>query len=117
MRGIFVALSLLLLGACSPADPTTAKAPAFVNIVWRTDGSSSVPPGMLYVFLSEGTLLITRAGDKPMTGTWKRNGSELIMVEQDLSYRVEILKLTADAFRIRSHNPGEPVDIALVRAE
>lgn len=33
------------------------------------------------------------------------------MVEESIRYRVEILGLTADAFTIRSHNPGEPVDI------
>jgi hypothetical protein len=38
------------------------------------------------------------------------------MVEQSISYPVDILALTADSFVIRSHNPGEPVDITLVLA-
>ncbi len=52
-----------------------------------------------------------------MTGKWLRSGEELTMIEQGLSYRTEILKLTAGEFRIRSYNPGDPVEIGMVRAE
>jgi hypothetical protein len=39
------------------------------------------------------------------------------MVEEGHPYRIEVLSLTDREFRIRSHNPGEPVDITLVRAD
>jgi hypothetical protein len=38
------------------------------------------------------------------------------MVEESISYRTEILALDEGTFKIRSHNPGTPVDITLVPA-
>ncbi len=46
----------LLLAACSQPAP-----PAFANKVWKALTSSAVEPGTFYVFLSDGTLLITPA--------------------------------------------------------
>jgi len=111
MRKHLLALMVLMpLLACSkPSDD-------FRNVVWTVDSSSSGAPGTLYVFLSEGTLIITRAGDKPMTGKWTQASGELTMTEEGISYRVEILKQTPGEFHIRSHNPGTPVDIYLKRA-
>ncbi len=92
-------------------------AAGFANRVWRVRGSSGVAPGTLYVFLSEGTLVVTSPNDKPMLGTWKYENEALTMVEEGIPYRVDILDLRGDEFRIRSYNPGEPVDITLVPAE
>lgn len=96
------------------AAPTTA--PTFVNRVWRVDHSSAVAVGTLYVFLSDGTLVITSPNSKPLLGSWSPAGAGLEMVEDSVSYPVDILELTKSSFAIRSHNPGEPVDIALVPA-
>ena len=73
--------------------------------------------GQLYVFLSEGTLVIASAGGTPAFGRWSRTGEGLTMVEEGRSYPTDIVSLTADEFRIRSHNPGQPVDIRLVPAD
>ena len=124
MRRFLLALAAVGLMSCSDAEPPqpAAKAPGFVDIVWRVSEGAAIPAGALYVFLSDGTLVITRKGDIPMTGSWvQSNGtqtkSEFTMVEQGLRYRTQILELTADRFRIRSHNPGEPLDINLERAD
>lgn len=88
-----------------------------MNRVWRVADSSAVAPGQLYVFLSEGTLVVAATTGTPSLGTWQRTGDGLTMVEDGRPYRVEILSLTGAEFRIRSHNPGEPVDIRLVPAD
>ena len=36
------------------------------------------------------------------------------MAEEGVPYKVDVLKLSKDEFRIRSNNPGEPVEITLV---
>lgn len=51
-----------------------------------------------------------------MIGSWSRKGEGLVMIEESIPYQVDILNLTADSFSIRSHNPGEPVDINMVAA-
>lgn len=115
---------LLVAAACSrspspppAAQPTPSPAPTFVNRVWRVDHSSSVAPGTLYVFLGDGTLVISSPGSKPMVGSWSRAGDGLVMVEESLPYQVDVLGLTASSFVIRSHNPGQPVDLAFVPAD
>jgi len=125
LRGLAVvaAVSLVLL-SCSeqpaPFERSSSETPdsavSFVNRVWRVSNSSSVAPGTLYVFLSEGTLVITSPNSKPALGSWKYEGSALTMVEEGIPYNVDILKLSKDGFRIRSNNPGKPVEITLVPA-
>jgi len=121
-----LAAVLLLAGCGDRTAPVAAPAPVpketrpagFVDRVWSVSRSSSVEPGTLYVFLSEGTLVIASAHGKPMLGSWKKEANgELTMIEEEIPYRTEILKLTPDELAIRSHNPGEPVDITLVPAE
>ncbi len=105
--------------ASMSAAPGTAPAPSpatFVNRVWRVADSTAVAPGQLYVFLSEGTLVMTSPSATPSFGTWRRDGDGFTMVEDGRPYRVDILALTDQEFRIRSHNPGQPVDIRLVPA-
>jgi hypothetical protein len=108
-----------ILSACSPS-PAAAPAPAersgFVNRVWRVERSTAVSPGTLYVFLSDGTLVVASENGKPSLGTWKRENGKLTMVEEGIAYDVDILRLDARGFAIRSHNPGEPVDIEMVPA-
>jgi hypothetical protein len=123
--------ALLLAPACSgtaeppraaAAVPVAARAepaqtPTFINRVWRVSESSSVARGTLYVFLSDGTLLITSEQSKPMVGTWKHDGGILTMVEESIPYKVDILNLSAEEFRIRSNNPGGAVELRLVPAQ
>ena len=90
---------------------------SFVDKVWRVRESSAVEPGTLYVFLSEGTLVIASPHGKPALGTWKSENGNLTMVEESIPYKIDILNLTRDELRIRSHNPGEPVEITMVPAD
>jgi hypothetical protein len=109
-------------GTNRPDQRTTATAGApaptsFVNRVWRVASSSSVDPGVLYVFLSDGTLVISSPHGTPALGTWKQAGSGLVMIEEGRPYRVDVLKLSADEFRIMINNPGNAVEIAFVPAD
>lgn len=105
--------------ATSP--PVVTPAPvarvSFVNRVWRVAGVDGVATDQLYVFLSGGTLVITSATGTPMLGRWAHAGPGLTMVEEGREYTTDILSLTGDEFRLRSHNPGQPVEIRLVPAD
>ncbi len=103
--------------SAAPATPAAPPSPAtFVNRVWRVADSTAVAPGQLYVFLSEGTLVMTAPSGTPSLGRWRRDGDGFTMIEEGRPYRVDILALSDAEFRIRSHNPGQPVDIRLVPA-
>jgi len=114
----------MLATSCSGAkpastpDPNAASAPVgFVNKVWKVKKSNAVTAGQIYVFLSEGTLVLASEHGTPTLGTWRSDPGGLTMIEEGISYPTDIVRLTADEFVIRSHNPGDVVEITLVPAE
>lgn len=130
MRLRTLLLSLIIGGACTqPPEPVQEEtAPAaveasanepvtFINRVWsvaeRSDGSD---PGSLYIFLSDGTLVISSPNATPSLGSWRAEDDGLVMIEEGIRYDVDILAVSPGEFRIRSHNPGEPLDIRFVPA-
>ncbi len=127
---IFVSI-LLAIAACSPSEPPkTPEAPApagkpapvdsgpsFSNKVWAVAESPQVEVGSLRVFLSEGTMVMASANAKPAFGSWTQESGRLSIAEEGLKYDVDILELTENRFRIRIHNPGEPVEILFRPAE
>lgn len=135
-RAALAMLLLLALSGCSrttsqstqsasetpPASAPSATAPStepasFVNRVWKVAESAQVEPGQLYVFLSESTLVMASPHGTPAFGKWSYNGTNLRMIEEGISYDVDIVTLTGSEFRIRSHNPGGTVEMRLVPAE
>lgn len=111
-RAIFL-LFLPLLLACQPRTTVPSIPEGFVNKVWRVSQSSAVAPGTLYVFLEEGTLVVASRTGKPAFGAWKLENGALTLIEASIPYRTDILSLTPEEFRIRNHNPGQPVEITL----
>ena len=108
----------------APAAPAPAKqpepaaaAPSFVNRVWSVAESKQVEEGALRVFLSDGTLVMTSPSSTPALGQWRSEGGRLTITEEGRSYPTDILALRDDAFRIRMHGPGEPVEMLLAPAE
>jgi hypothetical protein len=129
LRPLAAALLMMLAYGCTrsaappnqAAAPPVAAAPAarvtFVNRTWVVGDSSSVQPGGVYTFLADGTLVLTSPHGTPALGAWKRDASGLTMIEEGRPYGVDILRLDADAFWIRMHNPGPPVTLRLAAAD
>jgi hypothetical protein len=122
--GACAGLLVFAFAGCSSPVPSEqasiqppSAAPGFVNRVWRVQSSNAVAPGQLYVFLSEGTLVIASPNGTPALGKWTQQDQSFTMVEEGIGYAVEILELTQDRFRIRMRNPGEPVEMTLVPAD
>jgi hypothetical protein len=103
----------------APPEETASTQPptSFINKVWTVAESEQVAVGELRVFLSDGTLVMASAHGTPAFGTWNYQGGELTITEEGLKYRVEILELTRDTFRIRILSPGDPVVIRFRPAE
>lgn len=97
-------------------DKTGSTQERFVNKVWQIKTSNSIEPGMLYVFLSDGTLVMASPSSQPSLGRWTRTEKGLNLIEEGITYPTEILSLKRDEFRIRSLNPGEPVELQLAPA-
>lgn len=113
MRLMALLLAGAVLSGCGDDKPTS-----YVDRVWRVSESSTVQTGTLYTLLSEGTLVVASRGNRPALGTWTTDGKGgLTMIEDGQPYQIETLELTASRWRIRNHNPGEPVDMTLVPAQ
>jgi hypothetical protein len=98
----------------TPATPSAdAKAPSFVDRVWRVADGSAVEAGTTYTFLSGGTLLVDSPHGTPMTGSWSNTDGQLTMTEEGITYPVDIVLLEDNRFTIRSNNPGGAVVIAM----
>ncbi len=127
--GTVVALLPALVG-CAPSDSlpqvsalatregvSTAAPASFVNRVWVVAESKQVAPGELRAFLSEGTLVMASPHGTPALGAWSYHDGNLTITEEGREYKVDILELNENAFQIRMHSPGEPVDIRFVPAD
>ena len=108
------------------AEPAVSDAPVkdavkvdrtqFADRVWRVKESSAVEAGTTYAFLADGTLVIDSPNGTPLHGQWRFDDGALTLVEEGQAYPTEILELGNASMRIRSHNPGEPVDMLWVAA-
>jgi len=98
------------------ANQPEKTAASFINKVWKVNKSNSVAAGQIYVFISDGTLVMTSPNGKPAFGSWTYKDRNLTMVEEGISYKVDILKLTKDEFNVKITDPGEGVEIEFVPA-
>lgn len=101
--------------ATTPAAPSVDRA-LFADRVWRVKESTTVETGTTYAFLADGTLVIASAHGTPLYGEWRFEQGALTLIEEGRPYRTEILGYDGENLRLRSHNPGEPVDLLLVVA-
>lgn len=134
MRGRLLRVGLVVVGlglgtACTASAPGVAPppesrsasdispAPDFVNRVWRVAESPTVTVGQLYVFLSDGTLVVTSGTSTPSLGAWRRDAQGFTMIEAGRAYKVDIVGLTRDEFTVHINDPGDGVDMRLVPAD
>lgn len=100
-----------------PSDSPAVVAPAgFIDTVWQVSASPTVEVGSTYTFRADGTLLLTSPHGTPATGSWRREGEGLVVVEEGIEYPAEIVALTSDRFELRIHGPGDAVELTLVPA-
>jgi len=128
----------LLLAACSKPAPLTTPAsdmpsaapaagsgesaagtahqpvPDFANRIWKVAKGSAGDPGTFYVFLSDGSMLITSPHGTPALGSWHYSGEVLTLVEEGLPHQATVLQATLDTLAIRIAGPGQPVAMTFV---
>lgn len=84
--------------------------------MWEVSLSTGVAPGTLYAFLSDGTLVITSPNSKAAFGAWTYENGQLTMIKEAQAYKTDILTLTHDELRLKSHNPGGSIEMVLTPA-
>jgi hypothetical protein len=96
------------------SGPTEAAVPDFANRVWKVARGSQGDPGTFYVFLADGSLLISSPHGTPSLGSWHYSGEVLTMVEEGLPHQATVLRFTPDTFAISVAGSGQPVVLTFV---
>lgn len=121
-KSLLLLAALLALTACSKKDTAdagataTARHPAHVNRVWEVKASNGVAPGQLYVFLSEGTMVMASPNGRPVVGAWEGTEKELTLIEGGTPYKTEVLALSDKELRLRMHHTAGQIEMTLVPA-
>jgi hypothetical protein len=105
--------------AGAPATPSgggraETAVPDFANRVWKVAKGSQGDPGTYYVFLSDGSLLVSSPHGTPSLGSWHYSGEVLTMEEEGLPHQATVLRSTPDTFAVRLSGPGQPVLLTFV---
>ncbi len=114
------AMAVLLLGvvACSPAPsapPAAAPPPTFTNRVWRITSPPDRALGSFYIFLSDGTLVMTSCVETYRLATWRLDTPGRLTIVEDTitSYPADIRRADAQRLELRLHLKSEVVDLGL----
>ncbi len=101
------------------ATQTTGPAPGFlVNTVWRVT-SGNRAPGTLFVFLSNGTLVMTSCVEVYRLATWRAETTDRLTIVEDtaVQYTADIQALSQNSLSLRLNLRSEQVDLTLEAAQ
>jgi len=115
---IFALLSLWGVGAapCLPAfaeeTPIESSADAdgddLTNRVWVKEGDESQLPGVVKIFLSDGTLVQDSCWETHRLSAWHKDGDSAVSWNEDgMDIRADIVTLTADELVLNIVGIGE----------
>jgi hypothetical protein len=102
---------------------TTAPSPSttesrLTDKVWLVTAQGRAP-GSLYIFLADGTLMMTSCVETYRLATWQLQGDDRLLVTEDptTSYIVRVVDLGGRDLRLRLEFVGENVDLELRAAD
>jgi hypothetical protein len=89
-----------------------------VNTVWRVT-SGNRAPGTLFVFLSNGTLMMTSCVEVYRLATWRAESTDRLTIVEDppVQYTADIQALSENRLNLRLNLRSEQVDLTLEAAQ
>jgi hypothetical protein len=105
----------------APVTPVTATnlvAGPLANTVWRVT-SGNRAPGTLFIFLSNGTLMITSCVEVYRLARWRAETMDRLTIVEDVTvqYTADIQALSEDRLSLRLNLRSEQVDLTLEAAQ
>lgn len=134
-------LFLLMLAACSrpaeeppassPPPVATAPAPApqpepasdtrrqLLSHIWELTSPAGRPPRSIYVFLPDGSLLITSCVETYRIASWKLDAGKQIEISEDAQtrYMAAITELTDSTLKLKLNLISEEIELGFRKAE
>ena len=128
-----VVLATLIAGCAPPQEttPTSTNTPGLpatasglaagplVSTVWRITNPAGRPLGSFYLFLPNGTLVMTSCVETYRLATWRAEETDRLTIAEDptVSYTADILALREDSLRLRLNLRSEQVELAFEPAQ
>jgi hypothetical protein len=106
----------------APAPPVTALDVAggpLVSTVWRITNPASRPLGSFYIFLPNGTLVMTSCVETYRLATWQAEMTDRLTIVEDptVRYTADILMLSQNSLSLRLNLRSEQVDLTFEPAQ
>lgn len=120
MKTSFWAGALLLVAGCtSPPPAAPASTDRLINKVWRITSPPDRAPGSFYIFLSDGTLVMTSCVETYRLATWRADGVSRLMIAEDpgVRYPAEIRDVRDREAHLRLILKSEQVELTLTQAD
>ena len=120
MKTSFWACALLLVAGCtSPPPAAPASTDRLINKVWRITSPPDRAPGSFYIFLSDGTLVMTSCVETYRLATWRADGVSRLMIAEDpgVQYPAEIRDVRDREAHLRLILKSEQVELTLTQAD
>jgi hypothetical protein len=104
-------------GTAAPSPSTTES--RLTGKVWLVTAPAGRAPGSLYIFLTDGTLMMASCAETYRLATWQLQGDDRLLVTEDptTSYIVRVVDLGGRDLRLRLELVGENVDLELRAAD
>jgi len=101
-----------------PLEATNLAAGPLVDTIWRVT-SAKRAPGTLFVFLSNGTLMMTSCVEVYRLATWRTETADRLTIVEDtaVQYTADIQALSQDSLSLRLNLRSEQVDLTLEAAK
>jgi len=108
--------------ANTPASPATASGLTvgpLMSTVWRITSPAGRPLGSFYLFLPNGTLVMTSCVETYRLATWRAEGTDKLAIAEDptVSYTADILALSEDGLSLRLNLRSEQVELTFEPAQ
>lgn len=110
-------------GKPAPSPPTATQtkssAARWVNKVWRVTAPTDRAPGSFYIFLSDGTLVMTSCVETYRLATWRAESDGRIRIAEDkiTRYHAEIRQVSDRQLSLRLDLKNEQVALTLEAAD
>ena len=102
-----------------PATPVGLAGGPLVSTVWRITSPAGRPLGSFYIFLPNGTLVMTSCVETYRLATWQAETTDRLTIAEDptVRYIADILALSQDSLSVRLNLRNEQVELTFEPAQ
>lgn len=105
--------------SAQPAPAAPERKALLLKHVWELRSPEGRPPRSIYVFLPDGSLLMTSCVETYRIARWQMDGEHRIQIDEDSQtrYLADILELDDSSLRLKLNLISEELELGFRKAE